>query len=344
MKKLYDYIIIACCAGILAGCNSELDEVSTPERNGEEESAENSAILLSAPAGTEYGTKALGDFPNSGRIAVTAAYYNGGSVNWLSYADIQNTPATANQISGNYYEFTWDDVKYWPFDDSELVFMAYSPLADGSAVKMGYDPTVLQLTLQNDMPDVLYASGNETAETVPYRKSTTDTVRLGEFRHALSQVTVIVQPGENMNPAVQVASLALTTAKRNATLDLFGGDSGLTVDYQDDSFTYTLVSSAQNFDTTPISETVLVYPSTEDYATVSIRLTDGQFSLNASYDISDFENIVSGINDLSFDRAKNTILTITVNGVEVQNPDDNIVLKGTLSDWEYKGNYGVIIK
>lgn len=349
MKKLYKYIILSCCAGILAGCNPELDEVSTPERGGENEggtTAERSAILLSASAGTEFGTKATGSFPNDGKIAVTAAYYNGVSVNWLSYPDIQNTTATANQINDTHYEFVWNnnDIKYWPFDDSELVFMAYSPVPDGSAVSMGYDPTFVKLSLQANMPDVLYATANATASIVPYMKTAADTVRLGEFRHALSQVTVKVQPGEHMNPNVQVSSLTLTTTKRKATLDLFGGDTGLTLDTQDESFTYSLVTSPTNFFTTPVSETVLVYPATEDDTTVSISLTDGQFSVSVTYDIADFENIVSNLNDLKFERAINTILTITVNGTEVQKPNDNIQLKGTLSNWDPQENYGVIIK
>jgi len=353
MKKIYVYILILLC-GIMVfpGCSSDIDDGQQPgkETPGEEEEPEElrgSIYLSSTAETTSFTTRAAEGFPNNGSIGVIAAQYTGGAVNWTSYPDINNTPATATSVSGGIYTYSWpnNNIKYWPFDNSQLVFMAYSPHTDNIGnIFLDATRTYLGIGLTQNMQDVLYASSNETAATTPYNK-VSKRVNLGQFKHALSQLTVKVVADPTMDPSIRIGSLRVSTPYSTAQLYLPGGDNGLYVaDQAAQDFVYTLISTGTVFGTQGITKTVLLFPGTQDYTKISIDLisTDNTLTTSRSYMVSYFHDDVDPNIPLALERGENTILTITVKGQSVDTTD--IELTGTLSPWNYKGDFGITIK
>ncbi|MCD8167056.1 MAG: fimbrillin family protein [Bacteroides sp.] len=333
------YILLSLLLLLPAGCNHS--ETLPQEESGGADGSEQQLITLRGD-GIEAVTlpRALDNFPNNRKIGVIAAEYQTGTIDWTSYPDIDNAGATATSEVGDTYFFSWDSPKYWPFDGSQLVFIAYSPVANGSSVTLSSDRTELSLQLVQEMPDVMCASNNSS----PVPLSKTDTiVDLGEFRHALSQLTVEVVPDTVSNPAIRITSLLVESGHTNATLDLFDGDSGPTLT-DNTLFTYQVINIATAFNPTPFSKTVLLYPGTEASTRVYIRLMDGPFPVEGWYPLPDIPNLTTGGTGLTLEQGVNTTLTFTVKSTSVQNPNENIDLEGQLTDWKEMGEYQIIVQ
>lgn len=348
MRTYKNILILLACAAMAASCGSKDPDDCGCDNPGEGNNTEQQAkeaIMLSGIHDTEVMVTRA-DFPNAKRIGVVAAYYNGGNTDWMSYNDINNAVATAGTDNSGIYPFTWDTQRYWPLDNSELVFMAYSPhSSDSPGVTLRADRTTLDLSLQQDMPDVMYASNN--AAPVPYRKNPLQVVDLGTFKHVFSQVTVKVESDDEdlPSPLITLTSLQLNTTKRNATLKLPEGDSGLHL-WADEAFAYDMYTGSYDFSSTPYTSSVFVYPETEDVTSISVKLKDGDlpdlvekvFSINP-----DFDNTTSPGDPIVFERAKNTTLTIKVSRKTIQNPDEEFNLQGEVTDWIPKGDFGITI-
>lgn len=343
MRIYKNILMLSACAALAAACDSKEKECPCGPEGGESGTEK---VRLAAVHETEVQVSRAG-FPNAQRIGVVAAYYNGGNVDWMSYNDINDAVATAGASDVNgVYPFTWDAQRYWPLDNSELVFLAYSPhSSDNPGVTLRADRTTLDLSLQqNDMPDVMYASNN--AAPVPYRKNPAEVVDLGMFKHVFSQVTVkvVTDDGDTPDPLVKLTSLKVNTTKRNASFKLLEGDGGLHL-WADENFSYSVYSGSYDFSTTPFAGTVFVYPGTEDFTTVSVVLQDGDIPepVEREFLITDFENTASPGTPIVFGRAQNTTLTIKVTRKTIQNPGNEFNLQGMVTDWIPKGDFGTII-
>lgn len=328
----------------LAGCSSHIGDDERENSNPED-----ARILLYSPntAETVITRLVADDFPNNKSIGVIGALYNETGIQWNAYSDLNNVPATAISVDGDVFNFDWITPKYWPFDGTQLVFMAYSPFTEntaGSSVNISDSREALTITLQENMPDMMYASGNVNAAETPYNKLS-GKVNLGEFRHIMSRLTVEVVPQQGMNPAIRISNLTVSTSSHEASFFLAQGDEGLSViDTPTNNFTYTLVNTPP-FATIPVSETVQLFPGTEETVRIMIGLIDT--STNNSIDqvflISSFDNITNSGEPLTLERAKNTTLRIEIASVPVREDEDQIILKGTLTDWNEKGNFGIHI-
>lgn len=329
MKKNKYTILIACLA-TLAGCANQ------------EERTEDVPLPIVLSAGVEASVKAdvlsrvetPTTFPNGGQIGVIAAEGD----NWASYIDIQHAAATTASVgtdANSVYSFTWATAKYWPWPKKEtgLKFLAYSPKA-ASASAVVQDQTIntrLNLTLQaTDMPDVLY-----TDATAEFNREAVD---LGLFKHALSKVVVEVKADASMNAAVRVTHLSLTTPNKTASLNLLGADdnSKLTLGAPSE-LVYPFINNVETSFTTaaPIHKEALVFPGTQgEGCKVSITLKDGVTTLTKEFKITGF---TPDSGTITFERAKTSVLTITVKGQKVE--AGAIKLQGKLTDWNYQGKY-----
>jgi len=344
-------MMVLCGFVLFPACSKDTDhEGEQPGKDIPEEPEElrGSVYLSSTAETTSFTTRADIDvFPNNGSIGVIAAEYNTTAIDWTSYPDIDNAPATATSVTNGIYTFSWpsNDIKYWPFDNSQLVFMAYSPRTENLGnINLSDNRTELAISLTENMQDVLYASANENAETTPYNKIS-KRVDLGQFKHALSQLTVEVVADSTMDATMQVNSLRVSTYRRTAALNLLEGDNGLIVGENADSeFVYTLVSTNTPFKTQKISKTVLLFPGTQDVTKISIDLfsTGNPTTVSKEYMVSYFQDNLNPNEPLTLERGKNTILTINVKGKNVNTTD--IELQGTLSPWNSQGNFGITIK
>lgn len=336
MKK-YFFLFSLMGVASLFGCShseehakNELEEITLS--GGMEVSTETGSIT----------TKASSSFPNAGKIGVIAAYNNTNGIDWKTYDDIQNAEATTSSPAADQsYAFDWAIPHYWPCDDCELVFLAYSPVAaDGSAVSLNTDHTRLELTLQNtNMPDVLYASANKTQKS--YKKTDKTTVALGEFRHALSQVKVVIT-GENLNDHIKVKSLTLETPSK-ATFNLLTDQ----LDLSNEVIKYTLIDKEISFKDAVAKQdmNVYVYPRTESASTVSITLIDGiAGEVKMDFKVNKFKiPNVTPETGVTCERAKVAVLTIHVVGKNINNPETSINLQGQLKGWIDMGEYGTTI-
>lgn len=340
MKRIYLYIFIVPFI-ILVGSCSRLDT----EEPGNEVSGEEIKLESSLPASVDINTRAVSDFPNNGSIGILAAEVydpENPSQNWTGYDDINNAEAVASSESNNVYSFTWTTQKYWPFDGSNLYFMAYSPIADGSLnyYLLSDNNSSLTIGLDSNMPDVMYASGN--TDPQPFNK-TNGTVQLGEFRHLLSKLTVRVVADPDMDETIEVYNLTVSTNSRSASFPLYSGDDGLTVIPAPQEYVATLIQDNIHFKTQPFSKTIFLFPGTEDDVKISIGLVDTSNSneYSTSFMMSYFVD-PSGA-EVTLERAKNTVLTINVVNVGIQNPDRNIQLEGTIKDWDFRGDFQIDI-
>ncbi len=341
MKYIYG-TMVALILALLTGCSDKDDPavvVTEPDSR---------QLILSAGIESETTTTRAGNtnFPNDGVIVVTAAEYAGaGTTDWTSYADIQNARAETDQrlSSGATYTFDWDADHYWPFDDSQLVFIAYSPETGTNSGVERIDNTHLKLTLKENMPDVMYASNNATASATPYSKSDQVAVDLGQFRHALSQVSVRVKADASMNPGVRLTDVQIKTTRPFATLDLLAGDTGLTVSNDQQEFVCNLLSGGNvDFRTTDYTDLDLFYPGTEGVTSLIITLKDGPVTVEKEFPVSQFL-IGNTQTSVAFRRAERAELVVTVVGVDVIHPDEQVSLQGLLLPWVDRGAYRIVI-
>lgn len=358
----------------LCACAGNDDSGMTDGNNIPSEGDRDKIVLTGTSALSGTLTRALDAFPNQGSVGILASLYdpsntdNNGNViiNWLSYADIVNAPATAlvRSSGDTSYSFDWvtDDSrpKYWPFDGSQLVFMAYSPHTKDYPFNLQLDTYTLSelffsfSPVSQDTPDVMFASNN--ASHTPYSKDpitesngtyVSPTVDLGEFRHALSQLTVEVVSDEGMNPNIVITELTVETTHRSATISLADG-SVLLGEPGEIPYVYTLISSDTPFNTEAFSRTVLLIPGTEDVTKISISLRDAGSETDITYDWSFmmpfFTNIdPSSTETLKLEQGMNSTARIRVKSVGVPTPTEEIELRGVISGWNERGKFGVTI-
>ncbi len=339
MNKLQYLLTIFACV-LLTACGDDPATTDLPE----EGSGEAREIRFSglAPAAVTV-SKAAAGFPNDGRAGIVAGYYDPSPTYWTIYSDINNVPVTATSVADSVYTLKWDQgqEKYWPFDNSGLLFLAYTPYSEESpAVEMNYNRTSLTLTLQDDMPEVMYASNN--ASYIPYNRDSL-VVNLGQFRHALSQLTVKVVADPTANPSLLLKDLSIHTRKKTAILELLEGDQGIYLGANED-FTYQVETTPVDFGQNEASYTVMLFPGSEPFTTISLTIQDGILSFPYEFAFSDFSNTDDSSVPLALQRGRNTVLTITIKGTQVEQPDDSHHLTGIVSDWKYQGSLGVTIE
>ena len=347
MKKIYAYILLFTLLGIGYGCEkSSLSYVPGEKQLGEK-------IILGTNSETLVsGTRAATNFPNEGSIGVVAATALASPItntDWAQYSDINNVEAVASEMTINpdlstTYSFQWRNQKYFPFDGSKLYFMAYSPITTGeSNYMMSAANNSLYILMQKKMPDIMYASNNVNPQ--PYNK-VDSVVDLGEFRHALSQLTVKVIAGVGLPANIKVNKLLVRTTATVANLFLPLGDDGLVVTYGTNYFTNELVSGTTDFQNGVIQQSLYLFPGTQDVTQISITLIDTSNINNtfeADYMMSFFENETNLNEPVTLQRAKNTLLEITVEITDIENPNEEIDLKGKITPWINGGDFGVNI-
>lgn len=353
MKQIHIYSLLLAIGvtGFLYGCNeSGRTPIESPTQG------EKIELSSSSPAYIGAGSRAATNFPNSGNIGVVAATELEnplGDTDWSLYSDINNAEAVAGSmdvgVGGNpdRYHFAWQTQKYWPFDGSSLYFMAYSPRAAGNDNNyiLSTQNNSLYIAMQPNMPDIMYASNNTGPQ--PYSKNKPE-VDLGEFRHALSQLTINVIAGDNLPDNIKVSNLTVRTLATTASLVLPLGDEGLVVSTLDEGppFENVLVGGITDFQNDIITRKMMIFPGVEDYTGVGITLLDtnnGQ-AFEARYMMSFFENVNSAGEPVRLERAKNTTLEIWVNITDVENPNETLELKGKITPWIDGGDFGIIIE
>ena len=369
MKKILTYSF-ACLSLLLWGSCS--DKEAAPDVRGGD------PIALSA-AGTPVsaGTRAVSDFPNGGSIGVLASTYDETNtdedgniiINWQSYADIVNAPAKATGFneSDQSYSFGWglngNQPKYWPFDGSKLVFMAYGPHTDAYPWNLLLDMDSLKnlfVTLHENnynTPDVMVATNN--GNRTPYNKDeitstptsyTSPPVDLGDFKHMMSQLTVEVRADGGMQGNIVITDLHVRTPRRSGSLSLVDSE---WINQTDGSpFTYRLFpetgTTETAFQSAPVSKTVLLFPGSEDVTTISITLLDKGASTPTPYMrefmMPFFPNIdPASTETMKLEQGMNTTLRLTVKNIGIPTPTTDINLEGVLSDWNERGKFGVTI-
>lgn len=340
MRKLYKYLSIIIAALLIHSCTkADLDKKDTGDEIKLSSLSEPSASVI----------RAVGNFPNDGSIGLLATTELNTAepiqTNWRAYPDINNARATASAVNAGLYSFQWDEMKYWPFDGSDLYFLAYSPHTDVN--DLGYilsdNVPSLFIEIRQNMYDIMCASGNTNLQ--PYNK-TSGTVNLGEFQHALSQLTIQVEPATNMPSTIRITGLTVSTQARSGSLLLYRGVDGISPNLTTGNpLEITLVTGSVDFSHQNIVRSQLLFPGTEDYTQISISLVDTatQSTLSRTYQMSYFANDVEG-EPIRLQRGKNTVLRIIVSVVNVENPDEAIVLNGSITDWNYQGRYGVTIQ
>jgi len=341
--RIYNITLLLFATLLLAGCNEEKQELEK----------ERATIRLSSNKEIgNYATRAEDtDFPNDGRIGVIAALYNTDSIDWTSYSDIDNEPAVTTGSGGGTYEFNWENgFKYWPFDGTPLVFNAYTPYTtytdddkgdENAKIRLRKNRSALEIDLHEGMEDIMYAAGNATAAQTPYDKHS-EKVHLGEFRHVMSKLTIEVIAEEGMNPDTRIHNLQVSTTRSRGILSM---QNGLMAAGEDKNFTYSLISGIEDF-RPMLADTVLLFPETENDITIMISVGTGNPDdvVDISYSMSSFKNLENEGEELKLEAGKNTVLRIRVSGVPVREEDDMIKLEGILSEWIYKGDFGVIIQ
>lgn len=340
MRRFYYLILIVWTTFLFQGCGNEETHPGGEEPAGEEFSP----IQLSGDGISSIEiTRAASDFPNNQQIGVVAARY-ANPVDWTSYDDIENARAITMDEAGGIFYFNFTPVKYWPFNGDQLVFIAYSPAAGNNGVTLEPNRTELSVQLTANTPDVMVASNNVTAATTPYSKVGKPIVDLGEFQHALSQLTVRVTPGTNMNPEVRLESLIVRTTVTSGTIDLLQNVvDGLTVNPAGTAFEYELVTATTNFANTYVAN-VILFPGSEANTEIYVKFSDRYFTVDGTYAVTDFENVNDpGNYNITFQQGVNSTLQFTVVGTLVEEPNENIHLQGQLTDWDQRQDLGVTI-
>lgn len=339
MKTIYKYILPLCGAALLSSCSDKGKEGPEDEPRA--------PIALSGTSATVASLSKASAFPNAGSIGILAARPGGVTPDWTGYADINNAEVTGTlNLDGTTYSYTWNTPKYWPMDNSELIFMAYSPHTAnevGRTIQINSLNTGLVINLTDPMADVLYASNN--GALTPYTKSMNVPVDLGEFKHAMSQLTLkVIHPDPPVGSNIQMNSLKVATNAHIATLDLTQGDNGLIADSQEEKFVYTLVDNNRPITGAGFTETVLLFPGTEEVTQVAIELIDLNNTSNSyqgTFLMSFFQNDADPEAPVTLNRGQNTVLTIKVDAVDVNNTE--ISLQGQLRDWVDGGDFGIVI-
>lgn len=358
MIKKFFYIIIGVVGALLSGCSNELqpevEDGLVPIRLSV------SGTRVSAEAGMTRGTT---DFPHNGDITVMAAKTKQSETNvdWSSTGNLYlNMPATVGMKSSGKYPVTLDPVQYWPFNaDEYLRFAAYSPSA---AKKEGTNPVLLMVTGNETapFPDLLYST-----PTTAYNKKAGN-VELTTFRHAMARLVIKVIPinekGEEIknykNDDLKLTQLDIQTKVTTGDFDFLAPTPAWTLtapgDKVDYATLYRLINGGKTFpyDSSDSNQGgsdtgYYLLPATDDVNTVALSkivftLKDNGYSYTYERGLDEFTATDTG--SVKLEMGKTTLLTIKVKVTDIETGGgDNVILYGTLKDWEYKGNSTVTI-
>ncbi|MCD7968930.1 MAG: fimbrillin family protein [Alistipes sp.] len=337
MRIIKKYICIpaVAVAALAWGCSSDGGEC--PSGMSPTDDGGLAAIVFRAGSELDGSLTRAGEpvFPNNS-IGVSATY--DGDADWWSYGDINDAIAGVAGVSSGVFTFEFQETKYWPLDGAKLNFAAYSPhTSEATGLTLLNDLTTLQIDLNPDLPDVMYATGNSLL--TPWDKSTA-TVDLGTFNHALSRLIVNVAGDDVFNEEITIESLQIVTTLGSGYLDLLeaNDDDNLSLIYNT-GYTYFPVGSSTDFSqASPYSTEVYLFPGTADQTKIIITLKDGPFSVTGEYLLSEIVQDKDDESDpdeyLSLVRAYVTTVNIVVKSTLVENPDDSITLQGALTEWD----------
>lgn len=368
MIKKFFYIIIGVVGALLSGCSNELqpelEDGLVPIRLSV------SGTRVSAEAGMTRGNADVTDFPHKGDIAVMAAKIKQSEtyVDWSSTGNLYlNTAATVGTKSNGKYPVALKSVQYWPFNaDEYLRFAAYSP---STANKPGADPVLLNVTGNKSapFPDLLYST-----PTTAYNKETgKEGVELTTFQHAMARLVIQVIPidqkgnpikkEEYKNDNLKITKLAIQTKVTTGDFDFLAPTPAWTLtpasgDYVTlykliDASTYNEGKALPYDSSSPAQGDYYLLPATNDVNTVEhsrikLKLSDNAYTYTypsgADGSLDEFKT--DGGESVKLEMGKTTLLTIKVKVTDIETGGgDNVILYGTLKDWEYKGNSTVTI-
>lgn len=360
MIKKFFYIIIGVVGALLSGCSNELqpevEDGLVPIRLSV------SGTRVSAEAGMTRGTT---DFPHNGDITVMAAKtkQSEANVDWSTGNLYLDMAATVGTKSNGKYPVALDPVQYWPFNaDEYLRFAAYSP----STAKKEGASTVLLMVTGNEtapFPDLLYST-----PTTAYNKETgKEGVELTTFQHAMARLVIKVIPinekGDSIdnykNDNLKITQLDIQTKVTTGDFDFLASTPAWNLTKPGDNAEYTTLYTLINIGgkTLPYDSSnsnqggsdtgYYLLPATNDVNTVAFSrivftLKDNGYSYTYERGLDKFTTADTG--SVTLEMGKTTFLTIKVKVTDIETGGgDNVILYGTLKDWEYKGNSTVII-
>lgn len=357
MIKKFFYIIIGVVGALLSGCSNELqpevEDGLVPIRLSV------SGTRVSAEAGMTRGTT---DFPHNGNIAVMAAKTtkDATNVDWSTGNLYLDMAATVGTKSNGKYPVALNPVQYWPFNaDEYLSFAAYSP---SRAKKEGATPVLLMVTGNETapFPDLLYST-----PTTAYNKEAGN-VELTTFQHAMARLVIKVIPidqkGEEIknykNDDLKLTQLDIQTKVTTGDFDFLAPTPAWTLTAPGDKVDYaTLYRLINGGKTLPYDSSdsnqggsdtgYYLLPATDDVNTVALSkivftLKDNGYSYTYERGLDEFLTDAGG--NVKLEMGKTTLLSIKVEVIDIEHGGkDNVILYGTLKDWEYKGNSTVTI-
>lgn len=366
MKSKLSFIITSSFFCLLvSGCG---EDFAAPEADSERVPILFSVSSVSSSMEAETLTRAATtDFPHNGKIAILAANAEKHTTN-LDWNDLylDHAAANAGAKNGNKYPITLETgTQYWPFDgDKYLSFAAYSP---ASARTANAHTLTVTATAQTPFPDLLYST-----RTSVYNKVTGAAgVELTEFKHAMARVVIKVIPvnkeGDEISDYVsdnfKITKLNIQTKTTTGTFDFLTGIPAWTLPAPGSDFVtvYNLINASSGYgdtkaqklpydsDKTNIACYLLPLASnnTLELSKVGFQVSDKAYSYTyasgSDGSLDEFKNESNG--SITLEMGKTTVLTIKVKVMDIQNggESNNILLYGTLKDWEYKGNSTVTI-
>ena len=348
----------------VSGCG---EDFAAPEAD-----SERIPILFSVPGvstsmDAETLTRAATtDFPNNGKIAILAANAEENTTDF-DWNDLYLNHAAANagaEENSKYLVTLETSPQYWPFDaDKYLSFAAYSP---ASARTANANTVTATATAQTPFPDLLYST-----PTGVYNKVTGAAgVELTEFKHAMARVVIKVIPADENGSEIsgyssdnfKITRLNIQTQATTGTFDFLAETPAWTLPASNGSFVtvYNLINASgyndakakklpynSNDTNTACYLLPLATHNTLQLSRIGFEVSDQVYSYTYASgndgSLDEFKNESNG--SITLEMGKTTVLTIKVKVMDIQNggESNNILLYGTLKDWEYKGNSTVTI-
>ena len=339
-------------------------------------------------------TRAASDFPND-KIYIRGVFSNSEEVgtcyektNWSKQKDncyIIDASAKAIKVENGTYTFNWDVPQYWPLPGTHMIdnkdyyflnFFSYSPATktgtfDLTELGTNNDSIKFNMTLpalttvnsknyKQDMPDILYTYQGAKATRSQNK------VHLGEFCHALSQVSLQVNLSD-VSPNIYLKELSITLTKNgwfthdgwlseNAEVDATTKDPKYTYGTNTIKYSYPLTSDTElKLDTVAGGKLYLNSGMSKDgyaflvlpydaKALVTLIYEDRTMGIGNyvektnTYEINKFEQVEGASKKpASLDRGKNTTLQINISGTNISK------LFGDLEPWEVEKIYSTTI-
>ncbi|WP_300700349.1 hypothetical protein [Bacteroides sp.] len=374
MKRQSLYFLVLLYIGLSAsGCGNEIAMPETEDKLVPITFSSEISTSVNSETATQMQTKAESAdplFPNNGKIAVLAANATSTTINAGGWAEnnllLNHSEATANAWNGTSFPVTINDatIYYWPFNPNEyLTFTAYSPATDATMKRKkdinSLKDTELQIevnTTNAKFPDLLYSS-----PTSCWNK-THGNVSLTQFKHAMARLVIKVvgidKKGNEIKDYANAANLKITK------LNVLTKATKVIFDFTTPAWTLTSASAdfhiLHSFNVTPNDKGKLPYDSSKEQEIYILPSTDGVNTVELSkvdfeikdavltygktegYQINEFKDDKS--TPVSLKMGETTVLTFKIRVMEVSTGDtENIVLKGDLADWDYKGESSVTI-